>query len=165
MRAFGHPVHAILVVFPLGLLALTPLADLGFFLGGAAELRAFAYVAQVVGLVLGLFALITGFADFLKLREPSPELTKTALTHGGLAFGTLSLFAVAFAFRGGPDAAVRLPVLLLEGAGAACLALTGWFGGHLVFQHGVGVKPGAAPGVEVPPSSRRPPAAGHTAPL
>jgi uncharacterized membrane protein len=43
---------------------------------------------------------------------------------------------------------VRLPVMTTVGrvtigvdaAGAACLAVTGWFGGHLVFDHGIGVR-------------------------
>lgn len=143
MRALGHPVHPMVVAFPLALLGLTPLADAGAALGFAPELRSFAYVSELVGLVLGLLAVITGFADFMKIRDPSPELTKHALLHGGLAVGMLSLFAIGFSLRGPMGAPLRTPVLVFECLGLVCLAAAGWLGGHLVFRHGVGVTPGS----------------------
>ena len=41
--------------------------------------------------------------------------------------------------RGARTAAAGPGVLALEAAGAALIGATGWFGGHLVFGHGVGV--------------------------
>ena len=52
----------------------------------------------------------------------------------------LSLFGIAFALRGGAAGSPGVLVLGLEVAGALCLAVTGWFGGHLVFRRGVGVE-------------------------
>ena len=53
--------------------------------------------------------------------------------------GIASLFGIAFTLRGARTAAVAPGVLALEVAGAALIGVTGWFGGHLVFGHGVGV--------------------------
>ena len=138
MRFLGHPVHPILVAFPIALLVLTPLWDgLAFF--GIANLAAVGYFTELAGLVGGGLAAVTGLADFMGLKEPSPELTKTALSHAGFAVATLGLFVIAFAFRGGESGEPKLFVLGLELLGAFGLGVTGWLGGHLVFGHGVGV--------------------------
>ena len=138
MRFLGHPVHPILVAFPIALLALTPLWDgLAFF--GVANLAPVGYWTELAGLIGGGLAAVTGLVDFMGLKEPSPELTNTALGHAGFAVATLALFLIAFAFRGGESGEPKLLVLGLEVVGALGLIVTGWFGGHLVFGYGVGV--------------------------
>jgi uncharacterized membrane protein len=139
MRLFGHPVHPLVVAFPIALLALTPLWDGAAMLGIAPELALVGYWSELVGLVGGGLALVTGFVDFLTLKEPPPELTSAALRHAAFAMATLGLFVTAFVLRGGASGAVGPLVLGLEVGGALCLVATGWLGGHLVFKHGVGV--------------------------
>src|SRR6185295_12329333 len=80
MRLFGHPVHPMLVAFPIALLALTPIWD------------ALACA--------GVLAVVTGFADLLKIPQSESMTAKVALIHAGLALGVLSLFGLAFALRG-----------------------------------------------------------------
>ncbi len=82
---------------------------------------------------------MTGFADFMKIPQSEKAAAKTGIIHASLALGMLSLFGIAFALRGARTAAVGPGVLALEVAGAALIGVTGWFGGHLVFGHGVGV--------------------------
>jgi uncharacterized membrane protein len=138
MRLLGHPVHPILVAFPIALLALTPLWDgLAFF--GIANLAVVGYWTELAGLVGGGLALVTGLADFFGLKEPSRALTSTALRHAGFALATLALFVTAFAVRGGESGAPKLLVVGLEVFGALGLGVTGWLGGHLVFGYAVGV--------------------------
>ena len=138
MKFLGHPVHPIVVAFPIALLVLTPIWDgLAFF--GIANLAPVGYWTELAGLVGGGLAAVTGLVDFLGLKAPSPELTKTALRHAGLALTTLGFFVVAFAFRGGAAGEPSLLVVGSELVGALGLGLTGWFGGHLVFGYGVGV--------------------------
>jgi uncharacterized membrane protein len=138
MRLLGHPVHPILVAFPIALLVLTPLWDgLAFF--GIAKLAPVGYWTELAGLVGGGLAAVTGLVDFMRLEEPSPELTKAALRHAGFAVATLTLFVIAFAFRGEVSREPNLLVVLLEVVGAVGLGVTGWLGGHLVFGFGVGV--------------------------
>ena len=138
MRFLGHPVHPILVAFPIALLVLTPIWD-GLALFDIAELAPVAYWTELAGLVGGGLALVTGLADFIDLKEPSAELTRTALRHAGIAVATLGLFVIAFAVRGGESSEPTLVVLGLELFGALGLGVTGWLGGHLVFGYGVGV--------------------------
>ena len=138
MRLLGHPIHAIVVAFPLALLALTPLWDgLEFF--GIARLALVAYWTELAGLVGGGLALVTGLADFIRLKEPTTELTNAALRHAGCALTALGFFVAAFVVRGGPAGEPGPLVLALELFGALSLGLTGWLGGHLVFGYGVGM--------------------------
>ena len=140
MRLLSHPVHPLVVAFPIALLALTPLWDGAAFFGIEPGLALVGYWTELAGLIGGGAALVTGIADFLGLENPSPELTKAALSHAGVAFGTLSVFVLAFVLRGGSSGEPRGLVLGLEVLGALCLVATGWLGAHLVFRHGAGVK-------------------------
>ena len=139
MRLFGHPIHPILVAFPIALLALTPLWDLLAWAHVMSDGPTLAYWSELAGLVGGGLAVITGFIDFARIPQSDASAAKAALTHGGLALGMLSLFGIAFALRGARSGAPSVLVLALEVAGALCLAVAGWFGGHLVFKYRVGV--------------------------
>jgi uncharacterized membrane protein len=142
MRLFGHPLHPMLVAFPLALLGLAPVCDLlAFFFAAGTRLAVVAHYLELSGLVGGVLAALAGFADFYRLDAPDQQLTRVALTHAGLALLTLSLFGLAFAFRPPAGVAPSALPLLLELAGGALVAATGWFGGHLVFRFGVGVEP------------------------
>src|SRR3954469_15806846 len=139
MRLFGHPLHPMLVAFPLALLGLAPACDLLACLGLVTNLALVGHYLELSGLVGGVLAALAGFADFYRLDAPTPTLTKVALTHAALALGTLSLFGLAFALRPAAGAVPSALPLGLELAGGALVLATGWFGGHLVFKFGVGV--------------------------
>jgi uncharacterized membrane protein len=139
MRLLGHPVHPILVAFPIALLALTPVLDGLSSLGVMTDAAGAAYLCELAGLIGGGLAIVTGFADFAKIPEAEKAAAKVAIIHASLALGMLSLFGVAFALRGARTAAAGPGVLAVEVGGAALIGVTGWFGGHLVFGHGVGV--------------------------
>ena len=137
MRVFGHPLHAILVTFPLGLLSLTPLWDLLGWLGVTGAQFA-GYWGQIGGLILGALALITGFIDFARLSK-SAAVEKLGVLHAGGAATSLSVFAIALALRP-RDHASTIPLIAIEFVGTLCLGFTGWAGGHLVFHHRVAVR-------------------------
>ncbi len=139
MRFLGHPVHAALVAFPIALLAVAPLWDLGAQFHLLADAQVAGYFCLLAGLVGGGLAAVTGFADFLKLPDPRSAAAKAALTHAGVALTTVSIDGVAFALRGGRAVQPGTLPLVLELVGAAALGATGWLGGHLVFHHGIGV--------------------------
>ena len=138
MRLFGHPVHPMVVAFPLVLLFLAPVFD------GVALMRADPMLARLGGLcaLLGLasaiLALATGFVDFVRL-EPASPATRTAIIHGVLAFSATCSLGTALLLRG-PGRTPTLSALILELVAALLVVVTGWFGGHLVFHHGVGVR-------------------------
>jgi uncharacterized membrane protein len=136
MRLFGHPVHPMLVALPLGQLTLSPLWDALSWLDELPEAAHVAYWTQLVGLVGGALAAVTGVADLI-LHADQPQVLTTGLRHALLAGTALSLFLVAFAIRS--SAPPSLTVCVLDVLGAGCLAVAGWLGGHLVFHHQAGV--------------------------
>jgi uncharacterized membrane protein len=141
MRLLGHPVHPMLVAFPLALLVLTPVWDGVACLGVLAEAKTAGYFCALAGLIGGGLAAVTGFLDLIKIPPSQTAATKVALAHAACALGGVSLYGIAFAFRGGRAAVPGFEVLELEAAGALALLATGWLGGHLVFRHGIGVAP------------------------
>src|SRR5689334_24446709 len=137
MRVLGHPLHAVLVAFPIGLLTLVPFWD-ALASCGTPGASAAGYLSTVAGLVTGSFAVVTGSIDFVR-AEKTPAIEKLGLWHAAAAVTALSIFGIALVLRA-KDHTAALPVIALEVAGVACLALTGWCGGHLVFHHGVAVR-------------------------
>jgi uncharacterized membrane protein len=145
MRLFRHPVHPMLVAFPIALLALTPVWDGLAWVGVLQAGRTTAYYSEAAGLLAAGLAAIAGFADLIKIPQSETANAKVALIHAGLALTMFSLFGIAFALRGGATGSPGVLVLGLEVAGALCLAVTGWFGGELVFRRGVGVETRSPP--------------------
>lgn len=137
MRLFGHPVHAMLVALPLGLLLLVPLWDALAIWDVLPEAASIAHYSELAGLVAGLLAALFGIADLVR-HAGSPELLTTGLRHAFLAVLAISVFALAFALRE-RTAPPSLGIFALDALGAACLAAAGWFGAHLVFHYGVEV--------------------------
>lgn len=138
LRVFGHPVHAMLVSLPLGLLALTPVWDALATANLLPEAARIAYFTQLAGLCAGGLAVLTGLWDLMRLLE-RPLLLTTAFRHALLAVSAVGVFAVSFAVRS-PTAAPNWVVSTLDGAGALLLLVSAWFGGHLVFHHGAGIE-------------------------
>lgn len=137
MRLFGHPVHPMLVVFPLGLLTLVPVWDALFWFGVLPEAAHLAYWNELLGLIGGALAVVTGVGDLMRHAD-EPQVLTTGLRHAFLAGTALSLYVVAFAIRSS-SVSPSLAVCVLDVLGTGCLAAAGWLGGHLVFQHRVGV--------------------------
>jgi uncharacterized membrane protein len=80
--------------------------------------------------------------DYAAVEEGDPSLD-TANRHMLLMLGALIPYFLGMFMRGGqggPQGWPALGVLLLDGAGLLLLAAGGWYGGHLVFHHGVGVE-------------------------
>jgi uncharacterized membrane protein len=137
-RVFGHPLHATLTDFPIALLAVTPLFDAGSLWLVDPTLALVAYWCELAGLVATAAAAVVGLTDLLRLESPSPTMT-TALRHALFAVLTLTFYVVAFVLRtrGAPPS---IAVVALEFLGLVGVGITGWFGGHLVFHHRVGVE-------------------------
>ena len=60
-KLLGHPIHPMLIVFPLGLLATATIFDIAYLITGNTELSTFSFWALVAGIVGGLLAAVFGF--------------------------------------------------------------------------------------------------------
>jgi uncharacterized membrane protein len=132
-----HPIHPMLVVFPIGLWVFALVCDLVFAFGGGPIWKDLAFYTIAGGIVGALLAAVPGLVDYRGLR--SPRVRRTALTHMVLNVVVLALFALNLWLR------TRLAIdsvvpLVLSLIGVGLLGISGWLGGELVYVHGVGVE-------------------------
>ena len=143
VKLFGHPVHPMLIVFPLGLLATAVIFDILYLIFNNRLLPTASYYMIAAGVLGGLLAAIFGFIDWLAL--PSGSRAKNiGLWHGIGNVVIVSLFAVSWLLRGNNvDFVPGGLALILSFAGTVLALITAWIGGELVYRLGVGVDPGA----------------------
>lgn len=139
----GHPIHPMLIVFPLGLLGMAVIFDAISLATGNAGLGTAAFWNITAGIVMGVIAAVFGFWDWMAIPGTTRAKQIGAL-HGLVNAAVLILFAASWLQR--QDDPARLPTTLpfvLELAGMVLAFWTGWLGGELVDRLGVGVDPGA----------------------
>lgn len=140
-RPFGHPLHPILNHFPIALFVLSLLFDVATLFGyGGNGLVLAAFYAMLLGVVMGILAAITGLADYVDIRADHPG-KRGATLHMGLNLAMLVLYAINLNLRNGDLAASSTPILpfVLSLVGVGIVGLSGYIGGQLVYDDGVGV--------------------------
>ena len=143
LRVAGHPLHAMLSDFPLALLGTSLLWDAIGLWRGEEVWWAISYWNIALGLIAALFAAVAGAVDYAAI-DPEGRASALAARHMILMLLAVSLYAASLLARGGPAppaGAGRMWGLILESLGLILLVAGGWFGGHLVFHHGVGRDP------------------------
>ena len=141
-KLFGHAIHPVLIVFPLGLLATGVVFDAIYLIWGNPTMATVAYYMIIAGIIGGFFAAPPGWIDWFAI--PSGTRAKSiGLVHGIGNNIVLLLFIASWWFR--RDAPERPEILasVLSFAGAGLALITGWLGGELVERLGVGVDDGA----------------------
>jgi uncharacterized membrane protein len=144
----GHPVHQMLVVFPLGLLATAVIFDVIQIATDNPDWSRIAYWMMASGIVGALVAAPFGTIDWLAIPQGT-RAKRIGAVHGlGNAMVSL-LFVVSWLLRG-PDDAPGAAALICSFAGPGLSLLTAWLGGELVSRLGVGVYEDA--GLDAPSS-------------
>lgn len=141
-KAFGHPVHPMLVVFPLGLLATSFVFDVIRLAGGGDGFSTAAFYMIAAGILGGLAAAVFGLVDYLAI--PSGTRAKSiGAFHGVANVVVVGLFIASWGIRYGSPGEPIGGAILLSGAGVLLALVSGWLGGELVDRLGVGVDDGA----------------------
>ena len=140
-KPFGHPLHPALVHFPIGLFLLSLVLDIASYLNLTSNdlFRASLHVIAF-GLALGILASLTGLVDRSDIRLDHPA-RKTSTIHMSLNLTALGLFGLNFFLRLGQGnvAVVPLLYLLLSVLGVGILLVSGYLGGTMVYDNGIGV--------------------------
>jgi uncharacterized membrane protein len=142
-KLFGHPIHPMLIVFPLGLLVTAVIFDVVRLATGDAAFATVAFWCIAAGIIGGLLAAVFGLVDWLNI--PAGTRAKTiGMWHGVGNVVVVALFAVSWLLRRGDPALVPSTLAFALALAAVGLgAVTGWLGGELVDRLGVGVDRGA----------------------
>ena len=143
MKIFGHPVHPMFVVFPVGLFATAVVFDILYLILGKPVFSTVSFYMIAAGVVGGLLAAIFGLMDWLGLPNNS-RAKFIGGWHGIGNFVIVVLFASSWFLRRGDVNFIPTSLaLLLSFAGIGLALITAWLGGEMVFRLGVGVDPGA----------------------
>ncbi|HJR78758.1 MAG TPA: DUF2231 domain-containing protein [Anaerolineales bacterium] len=140
-KPIGHPLHPALVHFPIGLFVLSLLLDIASYLGIISNnLFRTSLYTMGFGVALGVLAVLTGLVDRSDIRLDHPA-RKTSTIHMVLNLTGLGLFGLNFFLRLGQSnlTVVALPHLLLSLVGVGTILVSGYLGGTMVYDNGIGV--------------------------
>jgi uncharacterized membrane protein len=154
----GHPIHPMLVVFPLGLLVIALVFDFIYLATGNPAWSTVAFYNIAAGVIGGLLAAIPGLVDWIAIPRGT-RAKAIGLYHAVGNVVVLALFVVSWAMRwGDPGYRPGASNIVLECLAIALALVTGWLGGELVDRLGIGVDEGANP--DAPSSLTHEPARG-----
>lgn len=155
VKLAGHPIHPMVIVFPLGLLATSLIFDIVHWITGNGFFSVVAFWMISAGIIGALLAAIFGLIDWLMI--PAGTRAKTiGLWHGGGNVVIVVLFIVSWLLRLNAQSAPNVIAYILSVIGVVLALFTGWLGGELVDRLGVGVDEGA--NLDAPSSLSRQPA-------
>ena len=141
-KLFGHPIHQMLIVFPLGLLATSLFFDIIALATDHAGLFQAAYYMIAAGVISGLIAAVFGLIDFLAIPNGT-RAKRVGRMHGGGNVVVVVLFAASWFLRRDAPGDPSTLAIALSAIAFALGGVTGWLGGELVDRLGVGVDDGA----------------------
>lgn len=143
VKLFGHPVHPMLIVVPLGLLSAAVVFDVIHLITADDAFSTVAFWNIAGGVIGGLLAAVFGAWDWLHIPRDT-RARRIGLLHGSGNVVVVVLFSLSWLLRLGQDGyEPSFLAYLLSFAGLALAAVTGWLGGELVDRLGVGVDSGA----------------------
>ena len=162
---YSHPIHPMLVPFPIAFLVGALVTDCAYWGTGAPFWARVSHWLIGAGFVMGALATIAGLIDFLS-RERIRALSAAWVHFMGNAIAILLTLWNLIQRTGGDPAAILPLGIILSAIVVAVFLVTGWLGGELVFRYRVGVieseapqplaqaaTPGAEPGTAVPDPS------------
>ena len=134
---FGHPLHPMLIPFPIAFLVGVLVTDLVFWGTGDTFWARASFWLVTAGVVTGLVAAVPGLIDFVSIRRVQ-ELGMAWVHAGGNVVAVVISLVSVYLRWNDPAAAVLPWGLVLSLVVAAILGVTGWIGGELSYRHGIG---------------------------
>ncbi|MEO8199564.1 MAG: DUF2231 domain-containing protein [Gemmatimonadota bacterium] len=135
----GHPIHPMLIAFPLAFLTGGFISDLAGNLGKRPLFWSTGYYLVIAGVVTAILAAVPGFIDYFFTVPPKSSARARATKHMLIQLSVVAMFLVAWAIRDGASTAPGLVSLVLEGVATGFLMVGAWHGGTLAFRNAIGV--------------------------
>jgi nitrite reductase/ring-hydroxylating ferredoxin subunit/uncharacterized membrane protein len=134
----GHPLHPILVCFPIAFYTATLLFDILAVTSDPAFLHT-AFYMNLCAIVGAVLAAIPGAIDYFMTVPPKSSGKKRAAQHGLVNSTVLILFIITFIIRLSNDVPESRILIPIEALGFILTLIAGWLGGTLVYRNQIGV--------------------------
>lgn len=134
----SHPLHPILVSFPIAFYIGALLFDVLAIFSQNSEFSITAKYMNIAGIAGAVLAAIPGFIDYLFVIPPDSSAKKRGATHGLINTSVLILFVIALYLRYRSDIS-PYTTLAVELIGVGLTFVAGWMGGTLVYRNQIGV--------------------------
>ena len=142
-KLFGHPIHPMLIVMPLGLFISAGILDAVYLGTRNAALGTVGFWNIGIGILGGLLAAVFGLIDWLAIPSGT-RAKRIGLMHAGLNVVVIGILALVWLDRYVTvDHLPSTQNVLIEAGALALVMVAGWLGGELVDRLGVGVSDGA----------------------
>jgi uncharacterized membrane protein len=133
----SHPIHPMLVMFPVGLFLFSFFCDLtSRFAADPSPWVLVAFYTLAGGFIGALAAAVPGVIDLLSLRDK--KLRKIGVIHMLINLGVVALYGLNLWLRADSGSNEGLP-FWLSLLGVLLLSVSAWLGAELVHKHRVGV--------------------------
>ena len=135
---YGHPVHPMIIVLPLGLLPASVFSDLVHHIIDDPMWGSVSFWLMVAGVLSGLAAGVIGFMDW-KVLPVGTKARRVGAIHGLTNVIAMVVFLASLLLRFGDPSRPSPFATSVAVIGLFIAILGGWLGGELVFRLGVGV--------------------------
>ncbi|MFZ0764562.1 MAG: DUF2231 domain-containing protein [Bradyrhizobium sp.] len=142
MRLFGHPIHPMLVHFPIVLWTVAAGAYVAGAAGVTEPVAMIAKFANSGGLIMAMLAMLAGVLELRSISSQS-EAMRVATWHMMIMATVWICFLVALMLSisvGFDPSTAQLAAAACAVAGFLLMGVGGWYGGRLVYEFGVAVK-------------------------
>lgn len=134
----GHPLHPILVSFPIAFFIGTAGFDVLGLVYDRNDFHSTAMYLGVAGIGFALLAAVPGIIDYIFIVPPKSSAKKRATKHALVNLCMLIIFGAALMLRVNENISFMV-ITGLEIAGVILLSISGWLGGTLVYRNQIGV--------------------------
>lgn len=132
----SHPLHPILVCFPIAFFTGTLILDILALILERGDLYGLARILSVAGILGAVAAAIPGIIDYRYTVPPQSSASSRAAKHGIINSTVLIIFILTFIFRHTWSPVV---ILACETVAVVLMCIAGWMGGTLVHRNQIGV--------------------------
>jgi uncharacterized membrane protein len=129
----GHPVHPMLIVFPLGLLATAVIFDIIYLVSDNSQWTVVAYYMIGAGIIGGLAAAVFGWLDWIAIPAGT-RARRIGLWHGIGNVVVVGLFILSWILRRENPAVPPTGAIVAGLTGVVIALATAWLGGELVWE-------------------------------
>lgn len=134
----SHPLHPILIAFPIAFFSGTFVFDVLSVLANKPSFWQTGQYLETAGIITGLLAAVPGFIDYLHTVPPGSSAKQRASKHALINISMLVVFTIALINRQLPQFSIVVQISF-EFGGIVLLTIAGWLGGTLVYRNQLGV--------------------------